>query len=274
MLKSPGSASRMALNKEFYDLGIIDRILYNKYSLMNYTYTRNAFVIIIMLVPIFYNVFSKIKSKKIRWCAFISFILIPILTIINSVLSLINLDLSRVGIEVQNNLICFISWICFTVIYIISIFFSKMDKENKINTLFMFLIGAVSICSLLVTPVFGDRASFFSIVTFVAVSLKLISYLDIKPNKHMEIILKVVFSLFIIFYLIIFIAVAVLENKRVTHIKNELDNKSNNITIKSNPIPFIWNNNPTTDFHIETFKKYYKIPNEVNLHIEWIRFGK
>lgn len=273
MLKSPGSMARMELNKDFYDLSILERILSNKYQLMNYTYTRNIYMIVLMIIPIFYTIFSKIKSKKTRLISGILFSIIPIITIINHVLSLINIELIKVGINVESNLICFIYWVIFTILYILSILFSKMDKENKINTLFMFFIGSISICSLLVTPVFGDRASFFTVVVFVAVSLKLISYLDIKIPKFIENILKIIFGLIVVFYLMMFILIAVLEHKRVEIINKELDNNSNVITLKSNPIPFLWNNNPSNEFHLETFKNYYKIPNEVDVNIEWIYLG-
>lgn len=271
MLNSPGSASRMELSKSFYELSIIERVLYNKYQLMNYTYTRNIFMICLMILPIFYNVFSKIKSKKIRLITNVIFLIIPILTIINHLMSLVNLKFNPMGLDLEGSLICFIYWVCFTVLFMLSILFSTMDKENKISTMFMFFIGAISICSLLVTPVFGDRTSFFTVVTFIAVSLKLISYINIKPKRYVEIGLKVMLGIFIVYYLCIFIMVAVFEQQRQKQIKLELTKNNSSITIKSNPIPYLWNNNPTTDFHVLTFKEYYNIPKEINLNIDWIK---
>lgn len=272
MLKSPGSAARLATNVEFNKMSLFAKLDYNKYEIIKYLYERNVFIILIMLIPILLVVFKRINNKKLRIILMAIFSLIPVLTIINNLILFVPLEIKLKPFNYSDNYLFLIYWILFTILYFIAILFSNFNNYDKIKIICLFLIGLSSMGAIALTPGFSDRVAFFNLVILLTVSLKIISRLKIFNSKLFSKTVKLVLILLIIYYLLAFIFIGIYNNKRINYIKKCIKSNDKVIVIKSNPIYLIWNNNPSNEYHMETFKKYFKIPKEVEVSVAWLMF--
>ena len=272
MLKSPGSAIRMTYDSNFNNLSFFNKILYNKYNFFEYLYNRNIFMVILMCIPIIKILFKKIKNQPLMLITTFVFLLIPMLTLIFNFKLFIPVDFKFELPELKNNFLIIMYWFIFTILYIISIICCNIDKNGKIKCLFLFLISLISLLCLIVTPGYGDRVSFFTILLINTVSLKLISSLNLLEKNKYIIFFRIIVILGILYYFVCFVFIGIFNYKREIYIKKCIQSKDKQIVLKSNPIYLIWNNNPSNEYHLDTFKQYYHIPNDVEVSVAWIKF--
>ena len=77
-----------------------------------------------------------------------------------------------------------------------------------------------------------------------------------------------------VYIIIIFLCIFRINNYRIDYIKEQLDDDNKNIKVIRNPITYVWNNNPNTEYFIRTYKGYMHIPDEVSIEIDEIPYSE
>ena len=265
MLKSPGSASRsLTENIDFNNLSTINKVIYNIKNFNSYVFFKNSIMIIITLIPMIYYIIKKHKKSYA-----IIFSIIPILSIINNIYYIMPMKFSFLQnlniINTSNNLYM-IYWIIYIIVLILSINYIVIDKKEKNFILFLLMIGLLSSLIMLILPTWGDRITLYSTITLIIIGTILIDKI-IKKEYYIYKYLKIVYALTSIYLIIVFILINKLTIYREKYIKEQLDNNINTIEIIRNPIMYVWNNNPQSDYFVKTYKSYQNIDKEKEIKI-------
>ena len=254
MLLSPGSRLRSkSENIEFNKLNIINKIIYNLPNFILYTFFINTFLNIISTIS---NIFliKKLKQKKLRIISYIFMIPIPLIISIIYLISVFKPN------NYYSNIFIILYFILYSIITLLLVINTKNEK-----IIFFYILGMSANGIMLLSPTWGFRTSFATYI-FLMISHLINIDKNIKENKLIIISLKAILSLSIIFYTILYISIyrQYIENKNI--IKNNINKDT--IEIKAYPGFVNCNINPTNDYHLKIFKKYYKIPESTNIIIK------
>ena len=221
-----------------------------------------------MLIPINSIINRKIKRKSIK---------IPIMIILNAycIVSIFqNLQyefpiLDKVFI-LNSKIITVPFWTIYTILFLYSIIDTYKDDKRKLTMYLMLLIiGFSSIFSMFLSPVWGDRISVFNTFCLYIISISLISNIVKKPNiEKIEKFLMGILVFACICYLLIFIYIAHIQNIRENEIKQCIDNNEKVLNLTRSPIALTHIYNPQTDFHIDSYKSCYNIPEDVEIRLK------
>lgn len=264
MLKSPGSASRsLTENIEFNNLTIIGKILTNIKNFNNYVFFKNSIMLIITIIPILYYL---IKKRKIITSLLVT--IIPILSIISNIYFMLPMKFSflqNFSIIDKSNSIYIIYWIIYIFLFILSINYIINDKLEKKFIYFLLILGLSSSIVMLILPTWGDRITLYSTITLTLIGTILIDKIidDLKLVKY----LKVAYALVVIYLIICFILINRINTYRENYIKEQLEENLDIISVVRNPIMYIWNNNPQSEYFINTYKSYQNIPKEKDIEV-------
>ena len=265
MLKSPGSALRsLTENLEFNNLTLIQKIASNIDNFNNYVFFKNSTMIIITLIPIIYYL---IKKKHKILSVLIS--IIPILSIINNLYYILPMKfnfLQNINVISKDNNLYIIYWIIYLILFILSINYMIKNKKEKLFIYFILLLGLSSSIIMFILPTWGDRVTFFTVITLTLIGTILIDKI-IKNNQRLFSYLKPIFICFTIYLLICFYSIYQINNHREIYINKQIKEDKETIEIIRNPIMYIWNNNPQSKYFIDTYKSYMNIDKtkEINL---------
>ena len=130
----------------------------------------------------------------------------------------------------------------------------------------IFAIGVLSIFSMLVSPVWGDRISVLNTFCQYIISISLIT--NIIKTKRIEKMLICILILVSIYYLIIFIYVANTQRIREQEIKQCLDNNETVLHLTKSPILIMQNYNPQDEYFVKVYKLYYNLPENVEIELK------
>ena len=270
MLKSPGSAIRLAENQEFNNLSIFSKIITNIPNFISYAFTRNIIPLISMMIGVNIMLKNKIKNKFL----IIIYNIIPIIAIFENLIYMIPINFEiKIIINVTNWYYIFY-WITFGLLFIYSIYYHLKDTKERDFLLILMLTGIISLLVMLITPTWGERVSILYIWIIIIITSKIFSTLY-KSNIKIE----KTFKIFLILYVILILGYAT-QNKVFDIRRNNIINNSmneNKIYIYANKIYTLWNYDPWDEHHLYTFKKYYDIEEkEVELVYpttkEWIHY--
>ncbi len=274
MLVSPGSAMRLMQTPEFAELSIIGKVLFNINCCIQCLYTRNVFLILLMLIPINYIINKKIKIKWIKVLIMVVLNAFCLANVIQNIQLMLPIDFNRLQFGeifiLNSKKIAVPFWIIFTLLFLYSIVDTyKDDKRKLISNLIIYLIGASSIFCMFMSPVWGDRISILSTLSLYILSISLISNI-IKTKKIgkidiMEIILIGILIIVCIYYLVVFISVAHTESLRKQEIKQCIENNEEVLYLTKSPILIMQNYNPFDEYFVEVFKMCYGIPEFVEI---------
>ena len=266
MLVSPGSAYRMTTEVDFYSMNIFERMFSNISYLIGYAITRNIIVLIMMSLAIL----IVLKKKNVKLCYIVLFLIIPILGVIQNLYLMFPLYFNNLfgdfsGILNVTNWYFIFYWIFFVILFFYSITYVIQNNKEKMFLVFLTLVGGVSICSMLITPTWGERIAFLTEIIFLIVSLRILKdCFNVKYNK----ILYISFIALIIYFIIMFVFIFIIQKDRDTYIAEQLnDSKCYEIEVYENFIQYIWVANPWGDYNSKVFKKYYKIPEDKTIKI-------
>ena len=272
MLKSPGSAYRTLVeNVEFNNYSIFNKIIHNMTNFDFYVFFKNPIMIIFTLIPIEYYLFK--KGNKFLG---ILFGVIPILSFTMSIYYMFPMKfafLQNISIINTSNKLYFIYWIIYILVLLFAINYLIKDKKMKCFLYFILIVGFSSTACMLIVPTWGDRVTLFNvlILTFVGVILMDNIYkFNTKTNK----LINVFTCLVCVYIIIIFLCIFRINNYRIDYIKEQLDDDNKNIKVIRNPITYVWNNNPNTEYFIRTYKGYMHIPDEVSIEIDKITYSE
>lgn len=265
MLKSPGSELRsLTENLEFNNLTLIQKIASNIDNFNNYVFFKNSTMIIITLIPIVYYLIK--KNHKIL-AVLIS--VIPILSIINNLYYILPMKfnfLQNINIISKDNNLYIIYWIIYLILFILSINYIIKNRKEKLFIYFILLLGLSSSIVMFILPTWGDRVTFFTVITLTLIGTILIDKI-IKDNQRLFSYLKPIFICFTIYLLICFYSIYQINSYREIYINKQIKEEKETIEIIRNPTMYIWNNNPQSKYFIDTYKSYMNIDKtkEINL---------
>lgn len=269
MLLSPGSQLRMTENIEFMNMNIFEKIFRNIPNFIRYSFTKNIFILILMLIPTNKYLLDKLKNKKYKISIIILFNLIPCLSILQNWKHMIpiGINIKYSGIFLTSNWYYIFYWILFIIIYFLSIIKYVNDK-NKEHLIILFLIGISSMGVMFFTPVWGERVSALYIFIIILSSTRIISEFN-NSNKIIK-ILPIILIFILCINLGYSIANKIFDTRRESYIKEQLENNENTIYIYYSGISSLWNYTPFEEYHVNTFKKYYKIEETIKLEVKYL----
>ena len=135
----------------------------------------------------------------------------------------------------------------------------------------MLMLSFSSTISMLIVPTWGDRITLFNVLTLSFIGVILIDNINNYSNKTKKII-NIITFLVCLYIITIFICIFKINNYRNNYIKEELNKNETNIKITRNPITYIWNTNPDSEYFIKTYKSYMNIPEESTIEIDKIPY--
>ena len=136
MVMSPGSAIRLEGTSEFNNLSIIEKVNLNLDNLREYLYTRNAVLVLLILIPINIVIYRRINKKIIKIPLLIIINLFCIASILQMIQYMITIDISRLQfgeIFILNaKKISIPFWMLFTAIFI-NVANTQYNREKEIQ---------------------------------------------------------------------------------------------------------------------------------------------
>jgi hypothetical protein len=266
MLKSPGSAARsLTENIDFNKLNILEKILFNIKNFNKYIFFKNTTMLIITIIPIIYYLYNKCHKKILP----ILFSIIPLLSIINNVYYMLPMKFSflqNTNIINTNNNAYIIYWIIYLILFVLSINYIVKNEREKLLLYFLVVLGFASSAIMLIIPTWGDRITLYTVLVLTIVGVVLIDKIIIDKTNILR-PLKIVYTISFIYLLVCFISINQINNYREKYIKKQLNNNLETIEVIRNPIMYLWNNNPQSDYFINTYKGYMNIPEDKDIKI-------
>lgn len=262
MLLSPGSSLRVLDNSKFNSLNILEKIIINIPNFNNYVLFKNTNMLILSLIPINYYIIKK-QDKKFL----IVFNLIPLLSIVNNLYYILPMKFSflqDVGIINISNPIYLVFTIIYFIYFILSINYIIKDTNVKLFLYYLFGVALSSSLVMLILPVWGDRITLFTVISIIIISIILIDNIFIYKNYN---IIKFIFVSTCLYFICCFICIYNVNKVRVNYINYQLDNNYNEIEVIWNPFMYLWNNNPNSEYFINTYKSYMNISNDKDIKI-------
>ena len=267
MYFSPGTNNRINMDTTFISLNILEKIIYNIPNFINYTFIKNSFIVILMVIVMCMLICKKLNNKICKYL-FLIFTTIPaILTVFINTLSHF-ISLSDILLKILNpeNLFIIIYWILFGILFMFLII--DFLKADKIIWYFLILI-IVSAGSMMLSPVWGGRTACFTTFLIFLLLMIIIKKLDLKilENSKTNFFLVFINLTFIVCFTIYSIYIYNLNNDRTKYINYQLENDAKEYEIILLPSYYAWNLNvwgSEGDFAY-SFKKAYGIPKEAKL---------
>ncbi len=267
MLLSPGSAIRNASYTEFNSLPIYEKIHQNLGNFIEYVFTRNILLIILMLVVINYM----FKKKNVNIFLILLFNIIPVLTIIENLrfykpisfhfLSFLDFDIPSI-IDFSRPFYIW-WWFIFGLAFLYSLY-TIFYKRKELLLFLYFLIASslISSIAMLIVIAWGGRIVYLSVITLVIVSLVAINEISSKKCKYYLVVMG---SAMLLYYFIFFCLIYIVNEKRVTDIYIQVEEGKKEVAFLNNPVKFIHNNNIPGDWFENIYKKYIGIDDDIDL---------
>lgn len=263
MFLSPGNSIRSkGENLEFNKLNVFEKIIYNIPNFIYYTYISNYLLIILMLVGNYMIIKNKVKNKILSYLLYF-FNFISIIFMGKAIL------IDRLCYS--NNKITSIYYIIYSIISFVLLVKNSKNIKNDL-AIFFFIIGICSNGVMLLSPTWGYRTG-FSCYLFMGISYLIIIDKYLRSNKGLDIILVGINIFSMIIYTTLYVSIHLQYMDNYTRIKNGIKNKSFDIEIVSYPSFAPCNINPSNDYHLDKFKKYYGIDKDTSITLtknNWI----
>ena len=267
MYFSPGTQVRIDMETSFTSLSIFEKILYNIPNLINYTFIKNSFILVLFMIVMSVIVWKNVKNKLYKFLL-LFFIIMPagITAFLNAVSPFISLPNMLLKILNPSNIFIDIYWIIFAILFLILIiYYLKID-----SAIWYFLILAIiSAGSMMLSPTWGGRTAclttFMLFITLVLLILKL----DLKLFNNVKsfVCLNLICSCFIIGFIVYSIYIYNLNIDRTKYINYQLEQETKEYKILILPSYYTWNLNTwgsDGDF-ANNFKRAYGIDEDAKL---------
>lgn len=263
MLCAPGNIVRTSMeNLEFQKLSFINKLFYNIPNFINYTFIINYFLILLLISSSIYLIKKYIDKKPLKYFLYLFMIPIPIGSTICYLLFNLKLSNNLLLANYNSKLI-----ILYYIIYLIALFYLillETKNSKNIKILFFFIIGIGSNIVMLISPVWGYRTSFASYIFLSLASIMIIDKYS-KGKKLSFYILLILSIIMILFYIILYISTyyQYLDNSK--RINKCIKNNCKELEIIKYPHYINCNINPENDFHLERYKKYFLLDDDVKV---------
>ncbi len=255
MYLSPGTKLRSASeNLDFNKLSILGKIIYNIPAFVYYTFMDNYYLLVLFIITNFVIIKKRFKKKWIKILLTLFLTVVPLITLIIYPLSVVK------NINIINNIWLIIYYIVFLIIS----FFLNIFEKNKEST-FLFIIGIMANCVMLMSPTWGYRTTLFTYMMLALANIILITkYL--KNNKFIEYILKLFSIIICIMFIVLYINIFRCQKDLEKGIKKQLKENKDVIDVVMFPNYVNCNINPDNDFHLVKYKEYYSIPQDKQIN--------
>lgn len=265
MFLSPGSRKRSLVeNVEFNQLNIFEKVFYNLPNFVYYTFITNPFMLVLSIMSQYLLVKKYINNKIGKIALFLFLFPMAIVTIIlypitcfypNKLSFLIN----------QNHIWILLYWLCYLIITFGLFVIDGIKNKNGIG-LFLFVLGVLSNTFMLLSPTWGYRTSLFTYL-FMSISFMIVFNQYGKEKKILTYILCGITIFTMLGYFVLYVNVSRCQKELEKSITKQLKEEKKVIEIEKFPYFINCNINPENDYHIEKFKKYYKIPDNVEIQL-------
>ncbi len=272
MLISPGNALRMMVDEQaFGQLSLLAKIRSNTMNFVCYTFLWNIPVLILFTLVLLVMIHRTVTGCFLKYA--LSVLLLIIMLCICGALFLKYYDLSNVGWQflLAHHRILFLFLLALVLLFCY-FFFRHVSSENKEKILFLLVLGISSNLIMMISPVWGGRTALFTVILLFMALLYLL--LEITNLKQHRIYFKLshglgLLSIFLMMgYLFAYWQVHEFCDFRNQSIHEQLQKQSDPIIVYATPKLLLEGNDPLDEYHVMTFKKYYHIPQEVELDIQ------
>ncbi len=265
MLLSPGSRARSLVeNLEFNQLNIFEKVIYNIPNFIFYTFIANSYFLVLSMTSNFLLIKKYGKNKMIKILLLLFLLPVALITILIYPISSFYPNKFSFFIN-PNHILLILYWLSYLVISF-GLFLMDSIKRKEWKTSFFFLLGISANTFMLLSPTWGYRTSLF---TYMALSISCICIIDcyFKVKKLFIYFLYGVVGITMLGYFTLYMNVSRCQNELEKSIKKQLDEGSKIMEIEKFPYFINCNINPENDYHIKQFKKYYKIPDNVEIKL-------
>lgn len=267
MYFSPGTRVRMNVENDFTSLSLIEKFLYNIPNLINYTFIKNSFLVLLFIVVMVVIIKRNVKRNVPKYLLLVFTIIPAFVTLILNIGSRF-VALPNVLLKVLNsqNVLVDIYWILFTILFIILIF--KYLKLNK-SILYFMILAIVTAGSMMLSPTWGGRTACITTFMLFIVLILCLKQLDLKifENKKMIIFSNLICISFMILFTVYSVYIYNLNIDRNKYINYQLENRATEIEVIILPSYYTWNLNTwgsDGDFAYN-FKSAYGIDRDMKL---------
>lgn len=261
MRMSPGSQARLLRdNAEWAKLGLFEKIANGYPAFLEFTFINNNYLIlflsICMSVLAFYS-----KEKMPKWFRYLS-IALQLFSIFVVFSFVLPIDMSY--FVDSKSIFSMVFWPIYTLDCLALLFFGLSGRRQS-KALFMFMMAGGSNLVMLYSPVFGSRSSIYTVIFMIAVMAIVLDEFDI--NKYL------LLGIFIITlgvcvdrvdeYVYKYRLVGMITQERNAQLDYYREHpEDEEVWIKRYPIFTIHGADiePGDDYHFETFKDYYQLP--------------
>lgn len=263
MLVSPGSAQRAQTDKDVYSSGsFLFKIIIGYVRFINYTFIRNYYLVLIISIVNLLIIGKRNRKNLIfRVINYIS-IFLAIIYMLN------NFDINVLSILINHkNIFVIIFWSLYFVLCVYLLIKKYMKNEKLLKYLLFITVGLSANLVMIVVPIWGGRTTLFTTIFLTLAYLYIFD--DLVPekiknklNKGLFLVIPVICLVYLTLYYNVYRFNIFQEESIKEQLKNKVDKE---IVIYTLPKKITWGLIPEDDYHIQTYKKYYKIDEDVKL---------
>ena len=261
MRMSPGSQARLLRdNAEWAKLSLYEKFANGYAPFIEFTYINNNYLILFLSISMSILAFYS-KEKMPKWFRYssIAIQLFGVLVVFSFAFP-INSDL----LINSKSFFSMLFWPVYTLDCLILLFFGLIGCQ-KVKAIFMFMMAGGSNLVMLYSPVFGSRSSIYTVIFMIVVIAIILDSFDI--NKYL------LLGIFIVTlgvcmdrvneYIYKYRLVGMVTQERNAQLEYYREHpEDEEAWIKRYPIYTIHGADvePGDDYHFETFKDYYQLP--------------
>lgn len=252
VVMSPGNTLRNKVDGT--QISMIRLILRNYRNFIYYTFTINAFLLILMNAVYVIYINRYVQRNFMKIVAMI-FAVVPssFITILQTLH-----DFGIITLYLQNNFIV----IFYFILYASSLLFLFIKIEKKKEYYLLLIASLLPNLAMMASPIWGGRTTFTTVILLSFLCILLI-FKDRRHNSIFTASLTIVMAGIAILYSIIYINLYSFVQYQKKEIKEHMHDDS--ICVYQISEHVIAGLVPYDEYHIDTYKEYYHIPVETQL---------
>jgi len=160
-----------------------------------------------------------------------------------------------------------IYWILYTVL-LIYYFINHLLKTKDSRVAFFLILAISNTGAMFISPIWGGRTSFFTVLMLYIVILLIFDQFKIKNEKILSYILNICICLFMVGFIFYSCYCNYIDKLRKQYIDYQLNNNYKVVEVILMPKRYTWNASPWgTGWLPYTFKKVMGIPDNVEIKL-------
>lgn len=194
---SPGTQSRIVIetSKEFAELNIFQKIIYNIPNFIKYGFILNPTLIFLMSLSNILLTKKKEKKLIVKYLLIIFFCILPAITILGNLYLLLpfNIDVLITLNEKlkifynESNWLIIIYWLIYILLTMYTII-KYLKKEEIVEILILYVSAFACLGSMLITPTWSNRVAFPTIVLLYITVLKILTSIFENDQEKLKVV--------------------------------------------------------------------------------------